>query len=1443
MFETVRINVKFLLGLLLALVLAAIGIYFLHGFQVSRNAGSLLARAQKAEADGDLSKSQELLGRYLAYRPKDVEGLIRYARLLEQKATSPGQKIEAATAYDRALAVDPGRKESRLAAVTLLMDGVSEIRTVNEDILEFVRRRWAEAAQHLEVLLNDNSSKPSERGDLTYRLARCREGQGRNEEAVRLYREVVGDVPLDKTKVDAYERLATLTHDADPAATDRLMDAVKVTDGIIARNPDSAEAYMARFRYRQKYRIAVPESGEDVAKALELAPESSEALLAAAQLAMGRSDFEAGRRYLTRWLDQHPTDQTFILALAQLETLAKQPQQADKILMAAIDALGEDDLDAKRVYRWTLANFHMDQGKLDLAEADRQVLEELGLFAPLLNYLSARLSIARGRWPEARALLEKAVPELSTAGSGQFQDYIQEGWNLIAECRYRMGDPTGMLEAYRRAVDLATDPTRDRFWLSSRLGRADALAMNGQFDEAVKEYNLLLSRVPAARINMIRAMLARERASRLNTAGGDTAERWRPIEQQLEIATEQGLNPAEVAQLRADLLVERGGLEDAEKVVEAAAAKSPDDLALVLTRTRLAELRGRPEAALAILDEAARRMQNGHPLRLARIEVLSRLQDQARAAAQLKEVEPSLTSLPPPQRDSTMRALASAYLAIGQKSDAVRVAKLLAEARPEVLDFRQSLFEMALNADDEPTALDALSQIRKMEGEGSAIGDLDEARLLIIRAFRKGGGDPEALARADALLTKTAKLRPDSGAVTGIRGELLDLQGKEDDALRFYLNAILKQNLTEPNAIRRTVELLAKRKRYNEAFEVIQKLRLASGTLTSDLRRMAADVALRSQDIRRALDLAETTVSDQSGDYRELLWLAQIRAAAGRPVEPLMRRAIELSKDAPDAWVYLIEYLAQTGQQTQLEEALKTVAQRIPAETDPESLARCYVAGGQIAKAGELYQQALKAKPEDPATLRSVANFLIQNGRPGEAAGLLQKMIDAKTPGVDTDWARQMLALDTARSGSGKKSREALALLKDETTATPNELRTRVQILSLLPSATERAKAIDILENKLLKRPEVSPRERATDEFLLAQLYEANRNREQSSKIIERLLDRGEKSPAPLVPMLVWYINALLMRGQIDQADVYMARLEKIALNQPTTQILRARVLNARKRDAEAVVILKAVAQRDPSIANDIARLLDQLNLDQASEEIYRATVAKDPANPANVIALANFLGAHGKVKAALDLIEPLWAKVDPAAVANIAVSILYGHTSDSTQINRVEEKIKAAIAANPDRPEPQFALANLRVLQQKFDDAQQIYQRMIDQHSNSAALNNLAWMLAMQGGDRVSEAEPLIERAIASEGTNPELLDTRAIVYLATGRYDDAIRDLEEAVREKASGEKYFHLARAYRLTGTRSADAVDAFKKAKDLGLTLDRVHPLERKEYTELEKGVVR
>src|SRR5437899_477380 len=108
-----RVNYRFAAFSLATLLLCVGVVYGVHRVQVRRNAGALLAQANREEEQGRPDGAARYLARYLAFTPHDGEALTRYGLLLAELAPTPGARINAFLVLDRALENQPDRDDAR----------------------------------------------------------------------------------------------------------------------------------------------------------------------------------------------------------------------------------------------------------------------------------------------------------------------------------------------------------------------------------------------------------------------------------------------------------------------------------------------------------------------------------------------------------------------------------------------------------------------------------------------------------------------------------------------------------------------------------------------------------------------------------------------------------------------------------------------------------------------------------------------------------------------------------------------------------------------------------------------------------------------------------------------------------------------------------------------------------------------------------------------------------------------------------------------------------------------------------------------------------------------------------------------------------------------------------------------------------------------------------
>ncbi len=155
--------------------------------------------------------------------------------------------------------------------------------------------------------------------------------------------------------------------------------------------------------------------------------------------------------------------------------------------------------------------------------------------------------------------------------------------------------------------------------------------------------------------------------------------------------------------------------------------------------------------------------------------------------------------------------------------------------------------------------------------------------------------------------------------------------------------------------------------------------------------------------------------------------------------------------------------------------------------------------------------------------------------------------------------------------------------------------------------------------------------------------------------------------------------------------------------------------------------------------------------------------------------------------------------------------------------------------AFDADRPLLMLNLSVLREYQGRPAESIELLRAALEQRPRAIELkNNLAWFLAAYG-NAASDAEKLIDEAIAAAGPLPALLDTRGVVLLAESRFEEAAKVLEECTQgDDVPVARLLHLAEAYRQLG-RVEDAKRLVARVEARGI--NHLPPRDRRAYLKL------
>lgn len=1383
-----RPNLRFLFLFIGTLLVAIVAVHFVHGYQARRTAGILLEKARELRKASDLWPAVGYYGRYLQLNPGDTDALGEYGQTL---ALVQPESADTLMVLEQILRRDAQHREIR----TLLVDVAMRL------------GRFGDAASHLEVLIR---AKPSD--DKLYAL------RGDCERALRDFAAAQQDyrkaIELAPAHLNAYLSLAMMLREnlEQPAEADQVITLLS------ERNQSSAEAHLISARYWQFYGYS-DRALANAQAALQIDVDSAEAALLAATASITRQDVPQARSFVERAKKLDPANDKVHLVAAQIELAAGSREGAVGMLREGLQqAPASVDL------RWQLANLLVEQGELAEVESLCKALDELPQGAAISGYLQSRLLMQNGDVLAAHAKLEGL--RLARIERSDLRQQI-EFW--LGVCADRIDNVDQRIAAYRRAVEINPN------WEPALIGLANALAAAGRIDEALENYNTLLSgsRVRMGAMTEVCRLLILQQL-RLPEDKRD----WTPVQEFWKEAARQAPEAPGLAVLLAEIYLGKRQPQRAVAALEASCLKNPEAEELWIARAVVLANQERLAEAVAVLAEAEAKFGPSSQAVALRLRMV---------LASDSDLEPKLDLLcedwgrfSADERFQLHQLAGAAYSSVElpAKADAhwVEATRL----RPEWLPGYLSQFATAAANNDNQRIEALLTQIRKLETrERGPLWCYGEAARLLIQ-----GDQATNIDRARQLLAEAIAQRPQWPQPHVLLAQVERLQDNLAVATDHY-RAALELGDRSPSVVQELVLLLIQRRRFPEADQVLRRLESPELMLSSDLSRVGSELSVQTNDYARALRLARQA-ADESKSAEDLLWLARLyeHEKSSAEAEVTYRQAVQLHPADLRVWLAFARHWIARAEPLRAEQTVTDAK----AHLDPSAAvlleAEILDAQSRTDEAVVQYRELVKIDADNPASVLQAVGFLVRIGEFADAETALRRLLAAEVEcsPAQRGEVRRRLALVLGQSGEYPRLQEAANLIKqNESNQQPlslEDLRIRGILLSGMPDFESRRQGTAILEQIV-----ADPAGTDGDRWMLAKLYIQHNDWPRARTLLRRLATAENPQPQ----FVATYVSELLRHGELSEAESWLPRLESLDRKGDFTPVLQAKTEVARGRAEAAVEVLDRASnkpgfERSPGRLGEILAQLAADASDQsqsrvlraAAERYYRESLSTEPQ--ARAAALV-FLASQGYVAECLAQCATWFRDTkDPAAIL-VALSVIRQPVATQADHARGEGLAREAIASGHESAGLQTALGSYFESVHRFDEAILAYRRAVSlDPTDAAASNNLAILLAHRG--EVSEALQLIDKVIERHGPLPVFLDSRGSIRLAAGQVDLALEDFDKAIADQPSPVRLFHAALAqYR--AKRVAEAQKSFRAAVERGLQPDQLHAAEKSDFVRLSK----
>jgi tetratricopeptide (TPR) repeat protein len=857
-----------------------------------------------------------------------------------------------------------------------------------------------------------------------------------------------------------------------------------VVDQMVAANPKSAEAFLARYRYRTRYDRQHAKG--DLAAALKLAPDDINVQLAAGDYALQAAGGEQGasspaevkkhldeaRAHYEKAVKVAPSNETAYLRLGGVYLAQGKPDRAVETWRQGSQRIESIALTSR------LADALIDLGRLGEAWIAPPVppeKEEEAKALPLDNlevmvrnraaWLSRadRLSLDRsvallqGKWFLRHRDYARAIPLFKAVTTGQESAAVEaprayQAWPYLSMAYAGSGDLTQAARCWEEAA--AVQPRL----AAPRVRAAEAWMKAGRFDLAVAQYRLALAITddPEVRFRLAETELERQARLPAEKRGWDvftTAledlkkpqtrgrlnEAWRVplLEARFTIAQVADESPS------TEQLAKRArAIRRAKELLDQAQKDYPDSPRLLAALVTFYEGLGCPTDADHALEEYAKLTKGSAAAWRLRSQVLSARAQYDEARRVLRE---GIEKVPPEQDIVLEAALPEISLAAGELERAQKEWLSLHTKYPSNVEFMRRLADLALTTKRWGRVEEWEGKLHEVEGENGVYWRYCQASRLLETARQAAAKalasrDRETIRKTNAevapLIGRAAKLcnelrtaRPEWPRVYALSGWVFELQGRVDQAVDAYRKS-LDLGGDAPGVYERLIPLLEGLRRFDEADRYLARLKTQGRSLQS-LLPYEISAAGRQGGLPEAIAAARRGIEAQPSDPMARIWYGQTLLADGQKdaAEAEFKRAVELAPANARTHLALFDFYVRTQQREQAEQTLQALAQKahLSRLSLAYQLAGAYERLGDVRKAADKYREAESLAKDDSSRIAIKFRLASLLGRSdlAETEKVLREILEL-SPGADA--ASQKLMEAARQSLVNLLAQRALAL-------------------------------------------------------------------------------------------------------------------------------------------------------------------------------------------------------------------------------------------------------------------------------------------------------------------------------------------------------------------------------------------------------------------------------
>lgn len=1285
--------------------------------------------------------------------------------------------------------------------------------------------KYPQAAELFKAYLDRDRDSQDHDPEILYEYGDAREkvpaaNGGHIIEAIRIFEQYLQVAPTDQTH-DVRHRLLKLY-----GMAQYNREARTLAGRLLDRDPRDAEALQAEVQAMQNdgnYQEALGACRKlNQLTPLDLKWQWEELSL------MDKLDQSADEliSHANRLLQDHPGDPRFQALLAVAYAKAKKTDEARKALAAAA-ALPPADVDSSlRILELLYRNGMYQEYDALLARASASFKDPAFRLQEVLrsferSQLKAVVDQTAALDPKSdqtdgRLLGFRALALYETGHTDQAEPLVKElegrsdissqAWANALRVKYaaRPLEPAAVMQKYRESI--ARDPGNPVFHFLL----AEAHAATGETDQAIQEWGQAVQLRPSWPLPLFRISRTCSALGRYAEALR-AAERLRAIEnsplgavayavslygiiaQSPDAATSKAggelldllsqirkVWPSEpdTLPLYVSLLARRGQREKASEAVKAALALQPPLSDEVLTRLARACDQEQLGLSQQILQKAEQVHGTNPALAVARARELyaSGKKDEALALIRgLRENHPN---------DATWQLAEARFEDEIGDASAIKLWVQLADAHPNDLTIQSDALASPSRLSDRSFWRRVIDRVKAQTGSDGLLWQLEDARWQL--TGQTSGKDLEAVVSS---LEKLVQASPGVADAHLLLADALLREGKPEDASKATTELAAAHNLVPDDlqTTARLAQLMASQGMSDRAVALVDAVsRLDPLPRAARLwtAGMYADLGYTDAAIKM---LVPSAASQESDPGRDAL-LGQLYARAGRTADAsaAYKRVLDSPSAEPDPLAAAAQFFAVAGQQDLSDQCIAKL-QKLPVKPGSIDILRAHLAEmrGSPQQELDILLAASKANPQVEQLWQELAGLYLRFGRLDDAdkttAQGLQSIPNSQT----------LLAMKEQAARIRSIGPQGLGRLLDVISHDPRN-RVADLTLQLLADSKARKDSPDKLVASLRQLADQYNSFLPLQELLVERYLEAGDFR-QAAEIASRTsaLMPNEVGPLRLL------CTSQSLAGNWPAAREAATRWRTAASANPLEADLALAAIDLKQTNPDPAAAVKRLAsyvadgapeqQRDAVLPAYCQALIAAGREDDAAA-VLQPRAAQGPKWRLTWLQLA--AAPHKDADSASQWVARV-APMIPADAVSEQLALAQAWQQVGTQFDSKPALEKAREALHPLLSRPDAApgaIAMSALVADSLGDLAESErawrQFLVARPNDPSAQNNLAYVLVREGGAaRLTEAEDLVRRAIATAPNVSTFYDTLARVQIEAGKTAPAVQSFRDAL------------------------------------------------------------